>query len=150
AVYRLIDATGREHAASDAPPDWADGPRLNLPHKADGDALQNYRELYTYDHSGNLTDIRHSGGRGLLSLRWTKSFSIDPAGNQLVTATVGSSIETFGYDPSGNLISTPQLDNLNWNEDNQLVEARTHAGDEIHYAYDSEGHRIRKFLVRSD
>ena len=150
ALYRLIGATGREHTAGDAPPDWTDSPRLNLPYKADGDALQNYRELYAYDRSGNLTRIRHNGGRGWLSLRWTRDFSVDAAGNQLATATVGSSTKSFGYDPSGNLVSSPHLDTLDWNEDNQLVHVRTHAGDDVHYAYDSEGHRVRKFIARSD
>ncbi|WP_236644119.1 RHS repeat domain-containing protein [Sorangium cellulosum] len=50
AVYRLIEATGREHAGglSDAPRDQNDLPIQSLPHPNDPQALRNYTEQYVY------------------------------------------------------------------------------------------------------
>ena len=43
AVYRLLAATGREHSGLNVPVSQFDERRTNLPHKADGDAMQRYR-----------------------------------------------------------------------------------------------------------
>ncbi|WP_437589011.1 SpvB/TcaC N-terminal domain-containing protein [Sorangium sp. So ce1000] len=50
AVYRLIEATGREHTGglSDAPRDQNDLPIQSLPHANDVQALRNYTEQYVY------------------------------------------------------------------------------------------------------
>ena len=48
-------------------PDWSDAPRMALPHKTDGNALQRYRQFFEYDQSGNLTLIQHVAGRGVFA-----------------------------------------------------------------------------------
>jgi RHS repeat-associated protein len=150
AAYRLIAATGREHTAANRPPDWADQDRINLPQKADGNALQLYEQLYSYDGAGNMQRIRHNGGRGALALRWTRDFTIAGDSNRLLDTRLGTDTETFNYDAQGNVTGMRHLDQVDWNEENQLVEVHTHAGAKVFHGFDSEGNRIRKYIVRSD
>jgi hypothetical protein len=62
ALYRLVEATGREHLGQNGgpqPPSADDGPRIRLPHPGDGAAMGNYTERYRYDMAGNLLEMQH-------------------------------------------------------------------------------------------
>lgn len=148
AAYRLVAATGREQVGMDAPPDPWDGPRTNLPHKADGSALQNYRQQYEYDSAGNMTAMVHSAGAGPFANRWTRSFTPSATNNQLASSSVGAVVDTFSYDVHGNLTSMPHLSTLGWDLDNRLQNASLGAGSMAYYNYDGDGHRQRKVVQR--
>ncbi|GAA4803740.1 SpvB/TcaC N-terminal domain-containing protein [Lysobacter hankyongensis] len=151
AIYRLASATGREHAAANTPPDWSDAPRMMLPHKTDGDALQRYRQSFEYDRSGNLVRIEHHAGRGAFINAWTRTLAYAAASNRLESSTVGAAPpETFVYDVHGNTLSMPHLGGLDWDEDNRLIRVRNNAGDKVWYGYDGEGNRVRKFVEHAD
>ena len=66
ALYRLIQATGREHAGgmADVQRDQNDVPLRNLPHANDAQAVRNYIEQYVYDAVGNIVSMRHTAGAG--------------------------------------------------------------------------------------
>ena len=68
ALYRLIEATGREHAGgmADVQRDQNDVPLMNLPHANDAQALRNYIEQYVYDAVGNILTMSHQAGDGEL------------------------------------------------------------------------------------
>ncbi|KYG10694.1 hypothetical protein BE21_10515 [Sorangium cellulosum] len=85
AVYRLIEATGREHAGglSDAPRDQNDVPIQSLPHPNDPQALRNYTEQYVYDAVGNLDRMVHQAGTG----SWTRWYAYETATNRLTSTT---------------------------------------------------------------
>lgn len=151
AIYRLASASGREHAAANAAPDWSDAMRMRLPHKADGDALQRYRQFFDYDRSGNLQRIEHVAGRGAFINAWTRTLSYAANANRLTASTVGGApAEHFAYDVHGNTTTMPHLAALDWDEDNRLIRVRNHAGDRVWYAYDGEGNRVRKFVEHPD
>ena len=62
AIYRLIEASGREHigqvvAAADRPGTTSSA--CNLPHPDDGQAMRRYREQYEYDAVGNFLQLIH-------------------------------------------------------------------------------------------
>ena len=65
-LYRLIDATGREHigqsAFAFAPPDgdYRDYPFVGAAQLNDLQALRNYTEHYAYDPVGNFLTMAHA------------------------------------------------------------------------------------------
>ena len=69
AVYRLIEATGREHLASaggDAiQPDAYDTSHMGFGHPGDGNLMGTYREQYAYDFAGNILEMKHRGEQRL-------------------------------------------------------------------------------------
>ena len=71
ALYRLIEATGRENAAAVAPPRNREDawPGSGFP---SADALRNYTQRYQYDAVGNFVEMRHIVGVGT---GWTRHYS---------------------------------------------------------------------------
>ena len=65
AIYRLVEATGREHlgqvGGAPSPHSYNDVPRVGLKHPNDGRAMGTYAESYAYDSAGNLLKMHHIG-----------------------------------------------------------------------------------------
>ncbi len=127
ALYRLIEATGREHAGgvADVQRDQNDVPLMNLPHANDAVALRNYVEKYVYDSVGNLLTMSHEAG----AVDWTRRYEIEATSNRLLstslpgdgpTATHFSA--TYGYDAHGNMTSMPHLPSMGWDHNDQMQE----------------------------
>ena len=98
AVYRLIDATGREHIGQNGnPPNAYDLERSNLPHPGDGNAVGLYREQYIYDAVGNFLKMQHRG-TSPSSANWNRKYTYNEASqtgdgkrsNRLSSTSVGS------------------------------------------------------------
>ncbi len=173
ALYRLIEASGREHlgmiAGAPRPHDYNDLPRTGIQLSAsDGRAVGRYLERYLYDATGNLRELRHRGtdpGHA----GWTRTYHYDetsqlePArkSNRLTRTTVGPDNEVYstagnGYDPHGNMLRMPQLQAMSWDFRDQLHSSRrqavnpsdsdglTHQGETTWYVYDARGERVRK------
>ncbi len=159
AIYRLIDATGREHLGqvSGAPirHSYNDSPRTRIVNPGiaerfnpgDGNAMGAYREQYLYDEVSNFLEMIH---RGTDPARpgWTRTYTysehsqIEPAekSNRLTSTTVGTTQETYsvngdGYDPHGNMLKMPQLQVMQWNFKDQLQMTQRQAVN----AQDDEG-----------
>ena len=64
-MYRLIEATGREHIGQLAAPQtsWNDEGRVRLPHPHDGQAMRRYAEQYEYDGVGQFPAADPPGGQ---------------------------------------------------------------------------------------
>ncbi len=165
AVYRLIEATGREHlgqTADPVPSSWTDAPRTGQIHPGDGKAMGSYRERYTYDAVGNLrglehqsTDV-HGGHRG-----WTRTYeyrersALEPAtvGNRLSTTDIGGVRESFAYDAHGNTTAMPHTTLMRWDHRDRLAATSTQAvnsgtPETTYYVYDASGQRVRKVTER--
>ena len=79
AVYRLIEATGREHlgqtGGTPTPGSFDDVPRVgHLLSASDGNAMGRYRERYLYDPAGNVVELVHRGSDPA-SPGWTRQYS---------------------------------------------------------------------------
>ena len=76
-LYRLIEATGREHIGQSAfafsPPDgnYRDYPFVGATQQSDLHALRNYTELYAYDPVGNFLTMAHQAANG----NWTRAYA---------------------------------------------------------------------------
>ena len=155
ALYRLIEATGREHlgaaGAAPTPPDADDGFHTRLDHPGDGTKLGTYRERYLYDLVGNMLEMQHRAG----AVPWTRTFEYaepsqtEPAktSNRLTRSTVGGLPEPFAYDAHGNMATMPHLARVEWDFADRLRVTARQAGaaaTTTFYVYDSTGQRVRK------
>jgi len=116
AIYRLINAEGREHITQVSRPQttWDDQFRVHLPHPNDGQAMRRYIERYEYDSVGNFLQLIHQAKNG----NWTRSFAYNEPSlvesgkdsNRLSSTTVGvNDPEPYAYDPHGNMTAIPHL-----------------------------------------
>ncbi|AUX35470.1 MULTISPECIES: SpvB/TcaC N-terminal domain-containing protein [Sorangium] len=150
AVYRLIEATGREHAGglSDAPRDQNDLPIQSLPHPNDPQALRNYTEQYVYDAVGNLLRMVHQAGTG----SWTRWYAYETANNRLMSTTGDPEhgpFRTYAHDAHGNMTSMPHITALTWDENDQVRSTDLGGGGDVYYDYDAAGQRVRKVWEHS-
>ncbi|MFN8484247.1 MAG: SpvB/TcaC N-terminal domain-containing protein [Anaerolineae bacterium] len=178
AVYRLIEATGREHlgqaGGTPVPYSYNDARRVGRIHPGDGNAVGTYVERYLYDAVGNILAMQHRGSDPV-NPGWTRTYAyseaslIEPArrSNRLTSATVGAVTETYsaggdGYDAHGNMLRLPQLQAMQWDFQDQLrmtrrqavnaddADGAQHAGERTWYVYDAVGQRARKVTERQN
>ena len=178
ALYRLIEATGREHlgqaGSAPSPTGYNDGPPVRIPFAFDdGSAMASYLERYIYDVAGNFGSMKHIG-TDPASPGWTRGYAyqepslLEPGktSNRLTsTATDPMNPEIYstagdGYDGHGNMLRMPQLQEMRWDFKDQLRMTRRqkvnasdtdgglHQGERTWYVYDSGGQRVRKVTER--
>lgn len=171
-LYRLIEATGREHLAqingSPNPYSNKDEYRVGLLHPNDGNLMSMYTEQYIYDSVGNLYEIHHYRNGDLSDPGWTRKYEYDEIslienGNQgtlLKTSNRLSRtiihphapqpvIEEYAYDLHGNITSMPHLENMESDFHDQLKEIDMGGGGRAYYIYDMSGERVRKVWEKS-
>jgi RHS repeat-associated protein len=170
AIYRLLDASGREHIAQSgfilAAPDGNDRdyPFAGATQLADLQAIRNYGERYTYDAVGNLIRTRHQAK----NRSWTRDYAyaeasvVEPAkvSNRLSRTTLHPDsmlpiVEPYGHDGHGSMTAMPHLLRLEWDFKGQLsATARqvVSAGvpETTYYIYAAGGQRLRKVNERPD
>lgn len=146
ALYRLVSATGREHAlvGDGLGAGRFDAPPMRSPLPSDGQALRRYREEFSYDGVGNLLELLHTADGN----RWRRvhEYGSIAENNRLTGSRVGSLHEQFSYDIHGNTLSMPQLPELVWNHKDRLQFAKRAARGvpDICFMYDGGGERVRK------
>ncbi|GIX46751.1 MAG: hypothetical protein KatS3mg131_0962 [Candidatus Tectimicrobiota bacterium] len=160
AIYRLIEATGREHigqANQPVPASWDDAPRVRLAHPHDGQAMRRYLERYEYDAAGNFLKLIHQALNG----SWTREYAyeepslLEPAktSNRLSRTTIGATVELYSHDAHGNMTNMPHLPLMRWDFKDQLqATARQVVNngtpETTWYVYDAAGQRVRKVTER--
>ncbi|MDH6245483.1 SpvB/TcaC N-terminal domain-containing protein [Mycobacterium sp. OTB74] len=176
AIYRLIQAGGREHVGSNGvliPYSYNDAGRVGLtPQPGDGNAMGIYTERYVYDAVGNFLQMQHRGSASLQA-GWTRAYTyVEPSliedgnagallktSNRLTRTTLNPNgnnpiTEPYSYDPHGNMTSFPHLSAVRWNFADQLQttsrQVVTNGGtpETTYYVYDSNGQRVRKVTER--
>ena len=153
AIYRLVQATGREHLSASLPqttPD--DSGRVSVPLPTDGQKMQNYTERYAYDDVGNFQSVRHIAAVG----SWTRTYAYDEpttpsANNRLTSTTVGATIDRYTYDAVGNVMSMPHLSSMAWDWRDMMQAAATQAvagtPPTSCYFYDQGSERVQKLTL---
>jgi RHS repeat-associated protein len=161
ALYRLIEATGREHLGQLGeliPHSASDSARMSLPHPDETTAVGGFTEYYLYDAVGNLLQMRHSG-TGSAQAGWTRTYAYDEdsltegekQNNRLSSTTLKPSpAERYRHDAHGKLVRMPHLggadpvQNMHWDERDQLRQVDLAGGGTAYFVYDSAGQRVRK------
>lgn len=169
ALYRLIQANGREHLGQAAggerlPPTAPDGfnafhTRLN--HPGDGNAMGTYTERYVYDAVGNFLKMQHRGSDPAHP-GWTRAYtyaetSLTEPGkqsNRLTSTQVGNGAATvpepYLHDAHGNMLRMPHLggggagSNMHWDFKDQLRQVDKGGSGAAFYVYDASGQRVCK------
>ncbi|VVB65065.1 Salmonella virulence plasmid 65kDa B protein [uncultured archaeon] len=172
AIYRLIEAKGREHlgqvGGAPQPHSHNDWPRVGKDWSANnGYLMGTYWEGFDYDEVGNILAVQHKGCNPS-NPGWTRSYSYDEdsliepgrVSNRLSSTTISgssSAVEKYQHDGHGNMIYMPHLakspddytTNMHWDYRDQLQQADLGVGGTAYYVYDSNGQRIRKVCVKS-
>jgi RHS repeat-associated protein len=154
ALYRLIQATGREHAGgmADVQRDQNDVPLMNLPHASDTQALRNYIEQYVYDAVGNIVSMRHTAG----AVDWTRWYQTAATSNRLLSTSAlsaegpaASYSAKYTYDEHGSMTSMPHLPSMGWDHNDQMRQVGLGGGGTAYSTYDAAGQRVRKVWEHS-
>nr|WP_255215669.1 RHS repeat-associated core domain-containing protein [Pseudenhygromyxa sp. WMMC2535] len=146
ALYRLIEATGREHASDGTTQRSHDqlpvGPQ---PMTSDPSAMRRYTQRFTYDVVGNILALQHipSTGTG-----WTRRYQYAEDGNRLLASSApgdAQNVYTHAYthDAHGSMTTMPHLAAMLWNHDDQLEQA-TAGTTTVHFQYAGSS-RARKY-----
>jgi RHS repeat-associated protein len=166
ALYRLIEATGREHlgqGGAPIPASYNDAPHTGVSFAAsDGNAMGRYLERYVYDVAGNIRELVHRG-TDPANPGWKRTYEyIEPIpANRLSRTTVDGNDEIYsnggdGYDAHGNLLRMPHLQVMRWDFGERLqmtqrqavnvndADGVAHHGERTWYVYDAKGERVRK------
>lgn len=158
AVYRLVNAGGREHLGQASAPGNVDLPPIQDPRN--GNAMGLYSEQYQYDEVGNILSVAHSNSSTSAS-NWTRNYTYkEPSqleagnfNNRLSSTTVGSMTESYSYDVHGNMTSMSGIPLMQWNYRDELQAISTQVVNSgtpqtTYYVYDANGVRARKVTER--
>ncbi|MEO8188165.1 MAG: RHS repeat-associated core domain-containing protein, partial [Burkholderiaceae bacterium] len=153
ALYRLIDATGRENPNAPAPPQSSEGPwpQSQFP---TADQPRNYSQRYLYDEVGNFVSMRHLPDNGS---GWARHYTTRVDSNRLDRTWYGSSTidaVTYRHDPHGNVLNfnrTPEdwgLD-IRWDWLDMIRRFDLGGGGMARYHYGIDKQRTRKHITRN-
>jgi RHS repeat-associated protein len=155
ALYRLVEATGRENNAALAFGDcdnWNDKPFIHQMNPGSPMSVRNYTQSYRYDEAGNITQMKHLAPGG----SWTRGYGYENGTNRLKSTNIGDNGNPANYTKyrhhakHGFMEELPHLEKIEWNfKDEVASTTRQHCtGDNIPvvtwYQYDGGGQRIRK------
>lgn len=141
ALYRLIQASGREHLGQGGAPiphSYNDAGRTGILSAGavgrfapnDAAAMGTYIERYVYDAVGNFLQMQHARTDAAVAVTgWTRRYRYaegsltEPAkfSNRLSSTTVGAQPdEVYAHDAHGNMLRMPQLAEMQWDYKDQL------------------------------
>jgi RHS repeat-associated protein len=171
AIYRLVEASGREHLGQMAggglrpvPNSHTDAPRIGLLHPGDGNVMGRYLQRYVYDEVGNFLEMIHHGADPA-NPGWRRTYHYseasllesDRVSNRLTSTSAsddGITRQEFDYDPHGNITSMPEVPLMRWDYRDQLqasarqVVTNNGVPETTYYVYGASGQRIRMITER--
>jgi YD repeat-containing protein len=164
ALYRLIEAGGRENGGASGPPAALEGPVVDfvsLPIDAPG-ALRRYQQRYRYDAAGNIAEMRHlaPGGAPAEPPGWTRNYRYAPDNNRLLETWYGRTLDPalgnrnvlYDSDAHGSLLNlnatAPRFD-LRWDHADMIHTIDLGGGGRAWYQYGADKQRCRKLIVRN-
>jgi len=165
-LYRLTEATGREHSDQAGGGDQRRAPDGYAPvgDPDDPQRLRMYTQRYAYDDAGNILSMRHDADR---TTQWTRLYRYayqpwherdngpqppagpppeTPASNRLLaTGSPDDVRDPYAYDLHGNMTAMPGLPTMAWDwREAMVASAASDGGTGVEYACDAGGQRMRK------
>ncbi|GAB4533718.1 MAG: hypothetical protein Tsb0014_19390 [Pleurocapsa sp.] len=164
AIYRLIEAKGREHRGQtnhnrpehrpEFKPhyDFNDSTRIHLDHPHNGEAMRNYTRSYKYDQVGNIEKMTHQAADN----EWHRDYQYAEDSNRLLkTSLPDHKWADYIHDANGNTTQMPHLSEMQWDFEDQLqatakqVVNNGNVPETTYYVYDASGQRVRKVTEKS-
>lgn len=154
ALYRLIEATGRENdnGLSHGPLDnIQDSAYFHAMNPNDPMQARAYRQVYSYDVADNILSMQHFAGVGNVH-GWTRNYTYGAGSNRLLGTDVGSEHYAYTHHAQhGFITAMPHLSRLAYNCKEEVIATAVQrvAGDNgtpetTYYQYDASGQRVRK------
>ena len=142
ALYRLVEAEGREHQSQGQP--VADD-FVSRASPDDPTGLRAYTEQYVYDLVGNILQMQHTAAGG----SWTRHYDYAASGNRLLATSapgdaVGVFSHAYAYNAHGSMTAMPHLAAVDWDHADRMRSADLGGGGTVHFLYDASGQRVRK------
>ncbi|MDD2636180.1 MAG: hypothetical protein PHW82_11875 [Bacteroidales bacterium] len=140
ALYRLIEATGREKGGLNSAPSKADLAIVSpVPFDNQSNDVSNYTQTFEYDKLGNILNMSSQN-------KWSRDYFYDTATNRLLKHDEYGQNE-YTYDTHGNMLTMPGISEMGWDFGDRLN--KTISGTVTsYYNYDSGGERTRKVVVK--
>ena len=149
-LYRLIQATGREHHGQLGNPGrgHVDTSVLRVSAANDVTAVRGYTQKYSYDRVGNLLQMRHQLGAVHSASAWTRRYAYSEHGNRLRATAIGNtpSPDLYPHDELGRITAMPHLDALAFDAFDQLE--RVQVGTTVVRFQYADGVRVRKWVEK--
>ena len=146
ALYRLIQASGKENGAATGAPVHIEGSALSSVCPApDPAALRNYTQAYQYDPVGNIKKMHHSAGLDT----WTRTYQYALDSNRLTGTDTDNPLMAiaYGYDTHGNMLNLANISpgqHLQWDHRDMIRGINLGGGGTAYYQYDASKQRTRK------
>lgn len=152
ALYRLVEASGRESGtAVGPPPQIPKAPdQVSFPITNPG-ALRNYTQEYVHDAVGNIMTHKHQAGP---TGSWTRDYTYASDSNRLLSTTHGDAVQnttTYRYDSHGNLLNVANIapaQSIRWDYRDMIHFLDLQGGGLAYYNHDAGKQRARKRLER--
>ena len=160
ALYRLVQATGREDGAAGGAPSRLEANSLEVTFPiAPASALRKHTQSYRYDAVGNIKRMRHEAGT---NGGWTREYAYayedtaQPASNRLWRTWEGDADWNGGnainkvthlHDTHGSMLNLAQVastDYLRWDYRDMIAGLHLGGGGDAYYQYDAGKQRTRK------
>jgi RHS repeat-associated protein len=151
ALYRLIEATGRENYSATNAPDRLENSLFTVNFPVTDRALRKYYQYYTYDAVGNIMQMRHVANRG----DWTRNYEYATDSNRLkrtLTNNLNKNVE-YLYDSHGSMLNLANVSEgyrLRWDYRDMIRTIDLGGGGEVFYNYDTGKQRTRKLIERNN
>jgi RHS repeat-associated protein len=155
ALYRLVEATGREGANPATAPTAQEPIPQRVTFPVTNRTLRNYTQRYAYDAVGNIRRMRHIADQG----DWHRRYDYFASNNRLMRTWEGdddwnsgnaNNKVSYDYDTHGNTRNladvSPQF-YLRWDHRDMLRRIELGAGRDVRYQYDSGKQRTRKVIT---
>lgn len=153
ALYRLVEATGRENNVplnfNNGQDNWNDASFMQQMNPGDPMNVRNYTQSYQYDSVGNILQMKHVA----LNNNWKRDYNYQSSNNHLDSTKIGTT-NTYNYThhpQHGFMEAMPHLEDIGWNFKEEIIKTirqRVNPGngtpETTYYQYDGQGQRIRK------
>lgn len=149
ALYRLIEATGRENNVAlnfGTQDNWNDAAYMQQMMAGQAMNVHNYTQSYVYDVVGNILQMKHRATGN----NWTRNYQYESQNNRLISTNIGSNTYVHTYhEAHGFMTSLSHLQDLGWNFKEEVIrtakqKVNTGIAETTYYQYDGQGQRIRK------
>jgi RHS repeat-associated protein len=169
ALYRLVEASGRENAAAQGPPPADEGPWPSGSFPS-ATSVRGYTQSYRYDAVGNFQTMKHVPTHPTQGKEWTRHYAYafnapgQPASNRLwrtwtngpVWNGTGADSVSYRYDSHGSMLNltrvkAPEADNwglqITWDWRDMIRSFDAIGGGMARYHYGIDKQRTRKHIT---